>query len=110
MENVTQRLQFGDQLLIVVDFAVEHHANALILVVERLLAGGQVDDREPAMAQADTRFEVQPPSSGPRWCCDSFIRERTRRSMSRRPRVSKIPVIPHIGLLQFPCRFFSAVA
>ncbi len=58
MKNVAKRLQLGDQLLVIVDFAVEHHANALILVVQRLLAGRQVDDRQPAMAQAETGLDV----------------------------------------------------
>ena len=37
-----------------------------------------------------------PPSSGPRWCCVSFMRWSTARSISRLPRVSKMPVMPHM--------------
>ena len=59
-KSVSQRLQFRHQFLIIVDFAVEHHDDALVFVVERLLAGGQVDDRQPAMAKPDARFEVHP--------------------------------------------------
>ena len=53
VEGMAQCLQFGNELLIVVDFPVENHADALVFVVKRLLAGGQVDDGEPAMAKTD---------------------------------------------------------
>jgi hypothetical protein len=66
VEDVAERLQFGDQFLIVVDFAVEDDANALVFVVQRLLAGGQVDDREAAMAEPTPGSMCKPPSSGPR--------------------------------------------
>ena len=47
----------GDQLTAhfgkVVDLAVEHDLHAAILVANRLIASRQVDDAQPAMAQAD---------------------------------------------------------
>ncbi len=46
-EGVPERRQLGDQLLIVVDLAVEDDDDAAVLVVQRLLAGRQVDDRQP---------------------------------------------------------------
>src|SRR5215472_12892374 len=42
----------------------------------------------------------RPTSSGPRWCCASFMRTRTSRLISRRPRVSTMPTRPHISLLR----------
>ena len=57
-KDVAQRLQFGHQLLEVVDLAVEDDADAAVLVEQRLLAGGHVDDRQPPMAEADTRLDV----------------------------------------------------
>ena len=56
---MAQRLQFGHQLLEVVDLAVEHDDDAAVFVVQRLLAGRQVDDRQPAMAEPDAGLEVQ---------------------------------------------------
>src|SRR6516225_6578890 len=40
------------------------------------------------------------PASGPRWCCDSFIRDRSSRLTSRVPRVSRIPTMPHMARLR----------
>ena len=59
VEDMTERLQFWNEFLIVVDFAVENDADRLVFVIERLLAGGQIDDREPAVAEADARFDMQ---------------------------------------------------
>ena len=59
VEDVAERLQFGDEFLVVVDFAVEDDADALVFVVQRLLAGGQVDDRQPAVAEPDAGFDMQ---------------------------------------------------
>ena len=59
VEDVAQRLQFRDEFLIVVDFAVEDDADALVFVVQRLLAGGQVDDRQAAVAEPDAGFDMQ---------------------------------------------------
>ncbi len=59
-ENVSERHELGDQLLEVVDLAVEDDDDGAVLVVERLLAGREIDDRESPMAEADSRFDVQP--------------------------------------------------
>ena len=58
-EHVAQRLQFGAQLAEVVDLAVEHHDDVAVLVDHRLLAGGEVDDRQAAVAEADAGLDVQ---------------------------------------------------
>ena len=60
MEDVSQRLQLGDQFLVVVDLPVEDDNNRAILVEKRLLSCGYVDDRQPAVPQRDAGFEVQP--------------------------------------------------
>ena len=59
MKRVAQRLQFGDQFLIVVDFTVEDDADAVVFVVERLLAGGQINDRQAAVAKTDAWLDVE---------------------------------------------------
>ena len=59
-ERVAERGELGDQLLVVVDLAVEDDRDAAVLVEQRLLAGGDVDDRKPAVAEPDARLEVQP--------------------------------------------------
>src|SRR5262245_27063103 len=61
LERVPESLQFGDEVLEVVDLPVEDHHDAAVLVVERLLARREVDDREPAMPEADARLEVGAP-------------------------------------------------
>ena len=59
VEAVTERLQLRYQRLVVVDLAVVDDDDRAVLVVERLLAGREVDDRQPAMAERDPRLEVQ---------------------------------------------------
>ena len=58
-EPVAQRRQLGDQRLVVVDLAVVDDADAAVLVVERLLPGGKIDDRQPPVAQPDAGLDVQ---------------------------------------------------
>ena len=58
VEAVAERNELGDEFLEVVDFAVEDHRHAVVLVPQRLLAGGDVDDRQPAMTEADVRLDV----------------------------------------------------
>src|SRR3989442_3379999 len=48
---VTLRLQLGDQGVEVVDLTVEGDPDRPVLVRERLLAGREVDDREPPVAE-----------------------------------------------------------
>jgi hypothetical protein len=59
VEDMAEGLQFRNEFLVIVDFAVEDDADALVFVVEWLLAGGQVDDGEPTMAEPDAGFEMQ---------------------------------------------------
>ncbi len=59
VEHMAQRLQFRDQLLVVVDFAVEYHHHRAVFVEQRLLAGGNVDDRQAPVTQADAGLDMQ---------------------------------------------------
>jgi len=58
-EAVAQRLELGHEFLEVVDLAVKDDADAAVLVEKRLLAGGDVDDRQAAVAKAQARLDVQ---------------------------------------------------
>ena len=58
-EDVAERGELRDQLLVVVDLAVEDDDDAAVLVEERLLAGGEVDDREPPVPEAEPGLEVR---------------------------------------------------
>ncbi len=53
-EAVAGPLQPAAELAEVVDFAVEDDPHRAVLVGHRLLAAGEVDDRQPAMAQGDS--------------------------------------------------------
>ena len=58
-EHMAQRLQFGNQFLVVVDLAVVDDRDAAVFVVQRLLAGRQIDDRQPPVAEAHPRLQMQ---------------------------------------------------
>ena len=58
-EHVSERLQFRDQLLVVVDLAVVDNDDRVVLVVERLLARRDIDDRKASMAKSDARRDMQ---------------------------------------------------
>ena len=57
-EGVARRLQLGAQLHEVVNFAVEHHRQTLILVEHGLAAALDVDDGEPPVAQGNAVAEI----------------------------------------------------
>ena len=97
-ERVAERRELGNQLLVVVDLAVVDDDDAAVLVAERLLAG--------ATSMIDSRRWPRP-TPGSTWQTD-FVgtavmlrlvhpREHRRGSISRAPRVSKIPVMPHMA-------------
>jgi hypothetical protein len=52
---VTQRCQFHHQRLEIVDLAVEDDADRAVLVEQRLVAGREIDDRKPPVAEAQPR-------------------------------------------------------
>ena len=51
--------QFPAQLDVVEDLAVEHGPDLSILVVDRLVAAGEVDDAQSGVGQADGRVAVE---------------------------------------------------
>jgi hypothetical protein len=53
VEVMPARLQLVPQLGVVVDLSVENDPDALVFVVDWLVAGREVDDRQPAHAQRD---------------------------------------------------------
>jgi hypothetical protein len=59
LEGMAQGGEFRDEVHEVVDLAVEHHGHRAVLVEHGLLAGGDVDDGQAAMAEAQARFQVQ---------------------------------------------------
>ena len=54
-ESVALDLQLGAELDVVVDLAIEDDPQRAVLVAQWLLARGQVDDREPALARPTSR-------------------------------------------------------
>ena len=58
-----QRVAAGEQLLaqlgVVVDLAVEDDDDGAVLVGHRLRAAGDVEDREPPVAEADAVADVE---------------------------------------------------
>ena len=55
-ELVPRPFQPPPQVAVVVDLAVEDDPNRFVLVSHRLVAAGQVDDREPPKAEGDARL------------------------------------------------------
>ena len=58
-KHMPERLQLGHQLPVVVNLAVEDDDHRSVLVEKRLLATGDVDDRQPAVAQTQSRLDMQ---------------------------------------------------
>jgi hypothetical protein len=63
-EPVARALQLRAQVREVVDLAVERHPDAAVLVRQRLLTRGDVDDAQPAMREADALAHVVPVGVG----------------------------------------------
>ena len=66
-EAVTRALELAHQLAVVVDLAVLDDDDRAVLVRDRLVAGSQIDDGEPARGDPDRSVEMSPSESGPRW-------------------------------------------
>ena len=64
-EAMAVRPQPAPELTEVVDLAVQHDGHGAILVVDRLVAGHEVDDPQPLDPEADPLGEVQPPGVRP---------------------------------------------
>src|SRR5262249_8704977 len=57
-EHVTAPLEIGPELLEVVDLAIAHDPEVLVLVRDRLMSAADVDDAEPPHAERDPRRDV----------------------------------------------------
>ena len=53
---VAAALEIGPELGVIIDFAVENDADLAVLVPHRLMARGEVNDRQPPMAEKDMRW------------------------------------------------------
>ena len=58
-EHVAQPCQLGHQRLEVIDLAVIDDTDRLILVEQRLVTGGQIDDRQAAVAEPQPRCQME---------------------------------------------------
>ena len=85
------------ELPIVVDLAVVDDGDRAVLVVDRLLAAGDVDDGEPPHREADAGLEVKAVAIGPAMgdCVVHPLQARAR-SIGSEPARSKYPVMPHM--------------
>ncbi len=59
VECVAPALQLRAQFPVVVDLPIEHDLNAAILIGHRLMTGLQIDDTQPAHAQANRSINVE---------------------------------------------------
>src|SRR5207244_13279167 len=78
-EGVAPRGRLAPQLRRIVDLAVTHHPDLAVRALERLIAGREIHDREPARAHAralvtDDAFAVGPAVAQ----CSGHPRERVR--------------------------------
>ena len=64
-EAVALRLELGAELAVVVELAVLDDDDAAVLVRDRLVAGLEVDDREPARGEPDGAVDVDAARVGP---------------------------------------------
>ena len=60
IETVTTGLQSPPQLWKIVNFAIENHPDALVLVVYRLVAPGHIDDAQPPHPQPYAIAHIEP--------------------------------------------------
>ena len=59
-ELVTTFFEVGADLAVVIQLAVHHHDDRLVLAKDRLVAGVQIDDREPPHPQGGSVVQPQP--------------------------------------------------
>src|SRR5206468_1446476 len=58
LEGVTERFELAAELREVVDFAIENDPHRRLAVRHRLMSARQVDDRQPAEAEADRSVDM----------------------------------------------------
>ena len=108
VEDVAALLEVGAQLDVVEDLAVERDPDRAVLVAERLLAGAQVDDGQPAMTEPDAGLARDSP---PRPARDASARASCAAAPPRRPgarRRCQMPATPHIGFRDRKSRLASS--
>jgi hypothetical protein len=64
-EDMAAAGKFHHQRLEIVDFAVEDDAHRVVFVEQRLVAAGDIDDRQAAMPEPDARRGEEPVAVGP---------------------------------------------
>ena len=109
--SVGHRLQQpGSQRPVVVDLAVEDHLDGAVFVAERLIAAGQVDDRQAAMNQADAG--AGPEALGVRAAVGDAVAHclEDSRITGRPPSAYITPAIPHMAPLLNPLALQAAGA
>src|SRR5262249_40761667 len=84
VELVAALFQAGPQLAIVVHLPVEDDLDRTVLIADRLIAAGQVDDRQPAAGQPEAGRAPQP--LGVRPAVGEAVRHRLQHGPVHRPR------------------------
>ena len=96
-ETMALGLELGAQLAVVVDLAVEEDGDATVLVENRLMAAGQIDDRKAPHAERHAirrrGSPRRPGRDGPSHRTCARVSSRAR----RRPRHATMPAMPHIS-------------
>src|SRR5579864_1100639 len=59
VETVPASLKFRAKIAVIVDLAVEGYPDSLVLIRKRLVASGQVDDAEAAIAEAELPVKMK---------------------------------------------------
>lgn len=59
-EAVAARLELAADPLEVIELAVDHRVHRAVLTGERLIAGGEIDDAEPRVAEPDPPRRTDP--------------------------------------------------
>src|SRR5947207_3168731 len=62
LKDVTLLLQFAAELIVIVDFAVEHNANVAVQSPHWLFSAGLIDDGKPAVAEIHSGGFIDPES------------------------------------------------
>ena len=97
-EAVAARHELAPQLAVVVDLAVEDDPDRAVLVGDRLLAGLEVDDGQPAHAEPDACRRGRTRRRRGRDATSISHMARSSSSSTGRPPSPRIPAIPHMSI------------
>ena len=94
---MTARFELGAQLQVVVDLPVEHDPHGFLGVGHRLVAAGEVDDREPPESEPEIAVEYGSPHRPVRDGRSNVAMRRSTLAItgSRRAKLN-CPAMPHI--------------